>query len=121
MLQKEKLVNSKTIRFTVLNKEVSSAGANLVQMVHIKFNSKSWRNLKLTNQILVIYKLVVISQDCIKMDKKILRIPVTKYVRPPKLPLRKPSLQCFPLPRVLHGFNEQFGILIPALQTKLQP
>jgi hypothetical protein len=40
VLQKEKLVNSKTIRFTVLNKEVSSAGANLVQMVHIKFNSK---------------------------------------------------------------------------------
>jgi len=31
VFQKEKLVNSKTIRYTVLNKEVSSAGANLVQ------------------------------------------------------------------------------------------
>jgi hypothetical protein len=31
VFQKEKLVNSKTIRFTVLNKEVSSAGANVVQ------------------------------------------------------------------------------------------
>jgi hypothetical protein len=31
VFQKEKLVNSKTIRFTVLYKEVSSAGANLVQ------------------------------------------------------------------------------------------
>ncbi len=31
VFQKEKLVNSKTIRFTVLNKEVSSAGTNLVQ------------------------------------------------------------------------------------------
>jgi hypothetical protein len=31
VLQKEKLVNLKTIIFTDLNKEVSSAGANLVQ------------------------------------------------------------------------------------------
>jgi hypothetical protein len=31
VFQKEKLVNSKTIRFTVLYKGVSSAGANLVQ------------------------------------------------------------------------------------------
>jgi hypothetical protein len=30
VFQKEKLVNSKTIRFTVLYKEVSSARANLV-------------------------------------------------------------------------------------------
>jgi hypothetical protein len=31
VLKKEKLVNSKTIRFTVLYKEVNSAGASLVQ------------------------------------------------------------------------------------------
>jgi hypothetical protein len=30
VFQKEKLVNSKTIKFKVLNKEVSSAGTNLV-------------------------------------------------------------------------------------------
>ncbi len=35
VLQKEKLVNSKTIRFTFLYKEVSSAGVNLVQLVLI--------------------------------------------------------------------------------------
>jgi hypothetical protein len=32
VFQKEKLVNSKTIKLTVFNKEVSSAGANLVQV-----------------------------------------------------------------------------------------
>ena len=32
LFQEEKLFNSKTIRYTVLNKEVSSAGANLVQV-----------------------------------------------------------------------------------------
>jgi hypothetical protein len=34
VFHKEKLVNSKTIRFTVLYKEVSSAGATLVQGRH---------------------------------------------------------------------------------------
>jgi len=33
VFQKEKLVNSKTNKFTVLIKRVSSAGANLVQAV----------------------------------------------------------------------------------------